>query len=199
MSFPGLVWFHAAFQALGYLVYIVAFGMGIWLANNFGYVSLSNAARFPERLLTFSHQLQKYHPIIGIFLFVLLLFQPLLGMLHHSGYKKYQRRTIWSYGHLWNGRIAITLGIINGGLGFMLADNTKTGPIAYGIIAAVVWLTYVASIIIGEKRKSRARKDMPPKYEDAVRLGRTRSRRLSHSPDSSPDEYYAPQPHTQLR
>jgi len=104
--------------------------------------------------------------------------------LHHSGYKKYQRRTIWSYGHLWNGRIVITLGIINGGLGFMLAGNTKTGPIAYGIIAAVVWLTYVAAIIIGERRKAR---DKPPKYEDAVRLS---NRRRSQSSEEDLGGYY---------
>jgi hypothetical protein len=52
MSFPGLVWFHAAFQALAYLVYIVAFGMGVWLATNMGYVSPSGIAQFPEQLLT---------------------------------------------------------------------------------------------------------------------------------------------------
>jgi hypothetical protein len=40
MSFPGLVWFHAAFQVLAYVVYIVAFGMGIWMATNLGYVSI---------------------------------------------------------------------------------------------------------------------------------------------------------------
>ena len=122
-------------------------------------------------------------------LFILLFFQPLLGFLHHSGYKKYQRRTIWSYGHLWNGRIVITLGIINGGLGFMLAGNTRTGPIAYGIIAAVVWLTYVAAIIIGERRKA---KDMPPKYEDAVRLS---NHRRSQSSDEDLGGYYPPRYH----
>jgi hypothetical protein len=39
MSFPGLIWFHAILQGIGYLFYVVAFGMGIWLASNLGYVS----------------------------------------------------------------------------------------------------------------------------------------------------------------
>ena len=39
MSFPGLLWFHAILQGLGFLCYVVAFGMGIWLATNLGYVS----------------------------------------------------------------------------------------------------------------------------------------------------------------
>jgi hypothetical protein len=69
----------------------------------------------------------------------------------------------------------------------MLAGNTKPGPIAYGIIAAVVWLTYVAAIIIGERR--RKVKDMPPKYEDAVRLSR---RRHSQSSEEGPGGYYGP-------
>lgn len=32
-SFPGLVWFHAAMQAFAYLVYIVAFGLGVYIAT----------------------------------------------------------------------------------------------------------------------------------------------------------------------
>ena len=39
MSFPGLVKFHAILQGLGFLFYVVAFGMGIWLATNLRYVS----------------------------------------------------------------------------------------------------------------------------------------------------------------
>jgi len=149
MSFPGLVWFHAAFQAFAYLTYIAAFGLGVYLATQ---LRLMNA----------------YHPIIGILLFVLIFFQPILGMLHHSNFKKFQERTMWSYGHIWLGRIIITLGIINGGLGFLLAANTAYGPIAYGIIAAIVWLIYVTSIFIGEKRRNRNARSGPPKYEEAI-------------------------------
>jgi hypothetical protein len=71
---------------------------------------------------------------------------------------------------VWLGRLAITLGIINGGLGFQLAGRmnmcSKPGMIAYGVIAGVIWLAWVAAIVIGEKRKSRS---TPPKYTESPR------------------------------
>jgi hypothetical protein len=39
LSFPGLVWFHAAFQVFAYLFYIIAFGLGIYLATQMKLVS----------------------------------------------------------------------------------------------------------------------------------------------------------------
>lgn len=86
-------------------------------------------------------------------------------------FKRYNRRTFWSYAHVWLGRVVITLGMINGGLGLRLASDTRSGEIAYGVIAAVVWLIYVASIFIGERRKSRNR---PPSYDRTVQMGQGR-------------------------
>jgi hypothetical protein len=90
--------------------------------------------------------------------------------MHHLMFKKHQRRTIWSYGHIWLGRIAVTLGIINGGLGLKLADgmgmSSRSGIITYGVIAGVMWLAWVVASVIGERRKAVA-KGAPPKYTDA--------------------------------
>lgn len=151
LNFPGLVWFHAAFQAFAYLVFLVAFGLGVSIANTEGVLS-------------------EYHPIIGIVLFVLIFFQPIFGFLHHSLYKKHNSRTLSSYVHLWLGRIVITLGIINGGLGFMLADTlgagSHTGMIVYAVVAAIVWLAYVLAIVLGERRRARMAHDNPPKYSE---------------------------------
>lgn len=97
------------------------------------------------------------HPIIGIILFALLFFQAPFGYLHHLGYKRVSGRTIWSYFHLWIGRITITLGIINGILGFRLSNNTKLGLIIYACIAAIIWILYVLTIFLGERRRARAR------------------------------------------
>lgn len=146
-SFRGLWLVHGLFQIFAYLIYTVAFGIGIWLVKN-----------IPVNLL------DHYHPVIGIIVFVLLFFQPFLGLIHHFQFKKYNRRTIWSYGHLWLGRVVITLGIINGGLGMLLATETgffapSKGQIAaYGVIAGIMWLLWVVASIIGERRKSRGRK-----------------------------------------
>jgi hypothetical protein len=39
-SFPGLVAFHAACQCLGYLFFVVGFGLGVYIANKMDYVSI---------------------------------------------------------------------------------------------------------------------------------------------------------------
>ncbi|KAF2194437.1 hypothetical protein K469DRAFT_127363 [Zopfia rhizophila CBS 207.26] len=146
-SFPGVWLVHGLFQIFAYLVYIAAFGIGVWMVNN-----------IPINLL------DHYHPVIGIVVFVLLFFQPILGFIHHSQFRKYSRRTVWSYGHLWLGRIVITLGIINGGLGMLLATETgyfvpsRGQMIAYGVVAGAMWLLYVVAAVIGEARRSRSRK-----------------------------------------
>ena len=41
LNFPGLLWFHAAFQAFAYLVFLVAFGLGVSIANTEGVVSIN--------------------------------------------------------------------------------------------------------------------------------------------------------------
>jgi hypothetical protein len=146
-SFPGLWLVHGLFQIFAYLIYTAAFGLGIYFVRS-----------SPINLL------DHYHPIIGIVVFVLLFFQPILGLMHHFQFKKYHRRTIWSYGHLWLGRIVITLGIINGGLGLLFATETgffspSTGQIAaYGVVAAIMWLAWVCASIVGERRRARANK-----------------------------------------
>ncbi|THZ67103.1 hypothetical protein D6C88_08177, partial [Aureobasidium pullulans] len=73
-SFRGLLWFHAIVQVLAYLIYIAAFGIGIYLATQI-------------------RRLDHAHPIIGIVVFVLIFFQPFLGYIHHRLFKKYKRRT----------------------------------------------------------------------------------------------------------
>lgn len=47
----------------------------------------------------------------------------------------------------------MTLGMINGGLGLMLSDNTTKGEIGYGVVAAVVWLSWVGVAVWSEFKK----------------------------------------------
>lgn len=137
-QFNGTLWVHAGLQIAAYLVYTAAVGIGIWITQhpNFG-------------------ELQNKHPIIGLFLFALLLFQAPAGWMHHVGYKKYGGRTFWSHIHLWIGRVAITLGIINAGFGFILRGTTGSGPIAYAVLATLIWIAYVLAIIYGERRRTK--------------------------------------------
>lgn len=143
-SFPGLWIVHGLFQIFAYILYIAAFGIGIWMTRNF-------------------YTLNDAHPIIGIVLFALLAFQPILGFLHHVFFKRYNARTIWSYGHIWFGRIAIILGIVNGGLGLGLAKRTgfmapsEGAVIGYSVGAGVMGLAYILAVWVGERKRSRSR------------------------------------------
>ena len=50
--------------------------------------------------------------------------------------------------HIWMGRLLITLGMINGGLGLLLSGNSTRGEqIAYGVIAGVIWVSWIFIVI----------------------------------------------------
>ncbi|TKA71551.1 hypothetical protein B0A55_07059 [Friedmanniomyces simplex] len=136
LPFKSLVWIHVATQTLALLIFIVAVGLGLHMA-------------------TTDHQLSQAHPIIGLVLFVSLLLQPVLGWMHHGLYKKYAGRTLWSDGHLSIGRIAIVFGMINGGLGLQLAYAGSGAKIAYGVVAGIVGVVYLAAIVYGEVRRNK--------------------------------------------
>ncbi len=72
----------------------------------------------------------------------LLAIQPALGILHHQHYLKTQSRGLISYVHIWWGRILMVLGVVNGGLGLQLAQESNGPIIAYSVVAAVVFLAY---------------------------------------------------------
>lgn len=167
-SFRGVWLIHGLFQLFAYLVYTAAVGIGIWLAS-----------QAPSQV----GLLHSYHPIIGLVLFAVLFFQPIMGYIHHMKYKKYQCRTLWSYGHLWLGRIGITLGMINGGLGLLLAYDAPLGfapsrgqLIAYGIVAGIMWLLWVTAAIIGERRRSIARRKVDDENSPASSLAPRKER-----------------------
>lgn len=61
---------------------------------------------------------------------------------------------MWSYAHIWTGRILITLGIINGGLGMQLAKVSRDGKIAYGVCAGFIWVVWMAIAVASDIRKS---------------------------------------------
>ncbi|KAK1061476.1 hypothetical protein LTR33_012692 [Friedmanniomyces endolithicus] len=157
-SFPGLWWIHGVFQTLAYILYIAAFALGVSMAQSID-------------------KLGETHAWLGIALFVVLLFQPVLGVLHHVMFKKYSRRTVWSYGHIWLGRAAITVGMVNAGLGLRLSQETRVfapsqgAVVGYWVVAVIIWLVYMASVVYGEIKRGRSSAkggvDTPPRYRQA--------------------------------
>jgi hypothetical protein len=129
MSFRNLVWFHAGWMVFTYVVVVASMGMGVWIA-----VAMD--------------QIDTAHSIIGLVVVGSLLLQPVTGLVHHLLYKHRGRPNGATYSHIWWGRAVITLGIINGGLGLQLTENTTKGEIAYGIVAAFMWLLWMTVILL---------------------------------------------------
>lgn len=135
-SASGLVWIHGGLQIFGYTIFIAAAGIGIYIATSADYM-------------------HEPHAIIGVILLIVLFFMPIIGVIHHKMYARVHRRTLWSYGHIFTGRAAIVLGMVNGGLGLQLSGASRSSTIAYGVTAGVMGLIYIVAIVFGELKRSR--------------------------------------------
>ena len=115
-----------------YILALAALGLGIWMA----YVL---------------HHFDTTHVIIGLTVVGGALLQPVSGLVHHFRYRRAGHSTASTFFHLWWGRAIITLAIINGGIGLHLAaryqPHTSTGEVVYGVVAAVMWLTWMTVIL----------------------------------------------------
>ncbi len=135
-SFRQLAWTHGALQIFGLAIFIAAAGIGIFMADGGDY-------------------LREPHAIIGLLLLAVLFFMPFVGVIHHRVYKTVQKRTWWSYGHIFTGRVAVVLGMVNGGLGLRLANARSSYTIAYGVFAGLMGVVYIGAIVFGEVTRAR--------------------------------------------
>ncbi|TGO53123.1 hypothetical protein BCON_0129g00020 [Botryotinia convoluta] len=133
MNMFGKWWIHAAFQTFSLAMLIAGFGLGVKLAM------------FKDYL--FKNQ-GKTHTSSGLALFVLLIIQAIVGLIHHLAYRKQHVRGFLGYIHIWYGHSLLILGIIYGGLGLQLARNTKGGEIIYGLVAALVAMSYFTILVL---------------------------------------------------
>ncbi|OLN87017.1 Cytochrome b561 and DOMON domain-containing protein [Colletotrichum chlorophyti] len=136
---------HALIQMAGFALYIAAAALGIQLTQK---VRLGGTSLFEISTINF-------HPIIGLVILAIFFFQPVFGYLHHAQFKKYGTRQIWSYLHLFVGRLLIPLGIINGGLGLYISNSPKEFKIAYAILAAVLGVAWILIAVVSESRRGR--------------------------------------------
>lgn len=124
---------HASFQAATAALTVTGFGLGIYLTREVPTMGM-------------------YHQVIGAIVIVLLVIvQPIIGILQHRIFRQTQRKTWWAYAHRWLGRCMLALGVINGGLGRHLSgstssDGSRSAVIAYGVVAGVICSLYMAII-----------------------------------------------------
>ncbi|KAI1819834.1 hypothetical protein F4861DRAFT_525477 [Xylaria intraflava] len=158
---------HGTIQAVAYAIYIAAAGLGLKL------VSMARLAPSGTFLGTAG---ANAHPAIGIVLLVALFAQPLLGVAHHRRFKVVPTRTWVSHAHLWLGRAGITLGIINGGLGLLLARADHGPVVAYAVVAGVMWGLWVLAAVAaecGRARRQTLQGHVAPKESEALAVPRS--------------------------
>lgn len=133
---------HSITQIFAYVLALIGMSLGIYVALK------------PDNVIS------DYHPVIGLVVMGLATVQPILGSVHHSIYKTQGRPTWWATAHVTLGRVVITLAIINGGLGLRYAGQSTKVEIAYGVVAGLIWLGWMATAVWTEVKKARARKSV---------------------------------------
>ena len=90
----------------------------------------------------------EFHEWFGTFIVLGFCAQPIFGVIHHKQFIKTQKKGWANKTHVWFGRALLILGIINGGLGFQLAQNTSTNQnVIYVIVVMLIALLYVGALI----------------------------------------------------
>lgn len=127
---------HGGLQMISFLLMWTGFGLG--------YVVSRGTVGFTET-----------HTILGTVVVSLFGIQPFLGVAHHMHFRKTGGRGIVSHVHIWYGRILMSLGVINGGLGLQLANTRRSYIIAYSVVAAVMFIAYSGAKAVGVARKKK--------------------------------------------
>jgi hypothetical protein len=68
------------------------------------------------------------------------------------------KRSYFGFSHIWYGRTLIICGIINGGLGLQLANNTNSGETIYGVVAGVLFVAYIGALLYARFKAKKAEK-----------------------------------------
>jgi len=58
------------------------------------------------------------------------------------------------------GRVMLTLGAINGGLGLQLSAGTVKGEIAYGVLAGFFFALWAMSLVLDKRQKAKSMKSV---------------------------------------
>jgi hypothetical protein len=153
LPFPAKIRFiHAPLQVVGINLLIAGLVLGLNLGRPIGFTV-------------------GYHQVIGYcVLGILFSLQPILGILQHRYYTRTKERSMFGVFHRWLGRLAILLGIINGGLGFMQSGPLgstyvpRWSVVAYGIAAGLMFLLHVAVVLGSGFTKPQAERRSESRY-----------------------------------
>lgn len=146
---------HAPLQMISAILMIVGLALGVILGKRLD-------------------ELDRYHQIVGyIVVGCLILFQPALGIAQHLYFHRTGGRSVMGIIHRWLGRCAIILGIVNGGLGFMMAGPVGKSPyvpnyavIAYSVVAVIVFIIYVVVLVMSNIRAKKRSPDGEKYYRN---------------------------------
>ncbi|KAK3379139.1 hypothetical protein B0T24DRAFT_522608, partial [Lasiosphaeria ovina] len=166
------LWAHGLFQLAAMCIFIAGVGLGIYLVRMVRIPGTDGNLVSVSFFSLLTNDSTKYHPIVGLVTLATLLPQPILGWLHHRRFKQVQRRQFWSYLHIFNGRIGVTVGIINGGLGLQLAGASADRKRTYIIVAAVMWTLWMLVAIVAEMRRLRSGRRAERATERRMTAGR---------------------------
>lgn len=79
------------------------------------------------------------------------------------------------YVHIWLGRALLVAGVVQGGLGFLFAASFRNADVelwprvAYGLVAAIMWIIYmIFGVIYPEVQESRQKKAQKTRDEPPV-------------------------------
>jgi cytochrome b len=137
---------HGIVQILAVVLITVGFGLGISLSTQYNKVCRAHPSKANDHSNETTNQNQSKsflsaHQIIGLLIFVALLIQLGLGLLHHRTYKQTKSPTTFSKIHRYLGPAVFLLGVINGGLGFNFAGNSSYNA-RYAVVVLAVAVIY---------------------------------------------------------
>ncbi|KAI7786825.1 integral membrane protein [Diaporthe eres] len=137
----GWVRWHGLNQGVAMIGVIVGLGLGIKAGTLYNRTKNFNTA----------------HQVIGIIVFIFILAQFTLGFMHHRVFKKTQQTTKFAPIHIWLGRAAIILGIVNAFLGFPLALSPRHNYTLLGLVIAIssVILILLSMKLVCMRRRQR--------------------------------------------
>lgn len=79
------------------------------------------------------------------------------------------------------GRIAIILGMVNGGLGMQLSGVSTAYMVVYSVLAGVMGAAYLGAIVYGEMLRKRRSKETPSGHEMSSKTNLSPARRSAEA------------------